>query len=245
MSACPDVSLLRSFSLNQTLKSPKKGPIVPILGPFEAFDMSTNASAIGDVLFTKTQQRVLGLLYGRPEKSYYLNELVRVAEMGKGTIKRELEKLCLVGLITQTKQGNQNHYQANLSNPIYNELKQIVDKTVGVVAVLEAALESILPYTAFAFVYGSVAKAKEHAASDIDLMLVADDVSYTAVLDVLIEAEQQLGRTINPTLYSTQRFADKIQQKNHFVSRVLEQKTLWLKGEAAFAESFKEMINQG
>ena len=50
-------------------------------------------SAIGDALFTKTQQRVLGLLYGKPEQSYYLNEIVRLAAVGKGSVNRELDKL--------------------------------------------------------------------------------------------------------------------------------------------------------
>jgi hypothetical protein len=87
--------------------------------------MSSSTTNIGDALFTKTQQRVLGLLYGRPERSFYLNELVRLAGVGKGSVRRELEKFCEAGLLTLTRQGNQNHYQANSANPI-----QVIDRDV-------------------------------------------------------------------------------------------------------------------
>jgi predicted nucleotidyltransferase len=206
--------------------------------------MMTNYSAIGDVLFTKTQQRVLGLLYGQPAQSYYLNELVRLADIGKGTVRRELEKLCTVGLITVRKQGNQNHYQANPANPVFTELKGIVDKTFGVAGVLKTVLQPIIATIDFAFVYGSVAKGNEHAASDIDLMLVADNLSYTEVMDLLLEAEQILGRTVNPTLYTHQEFDDRLQQQQSFVSRVVMQNTLWLQGEVLFADQYREFTKK-
>jgi predicted nucleotidyltransferase len=187
-------------------------------------------SSIGDALFTKTQQRVLGLLYGRPEQSFYLNEIVRLAAIGKGSVNRELESLCAAGLLTVSRQGNQNHYQANPSNPIFHELKAIIQKTFGVVDILKAALVSVSPKIEQAFVYGSVAKGSEHAGSDIDLMLVTDDVSYGEVLELLSGAEQQLGRTINITLYSRAEFSERQSGGQAFIKRVLAQPKLWLVG---------------
>lgn len=86
-------------------------------------------SAIGDALFTRTQQQVLGLLFSRPEQTFYLNEIVRLAGMGKGTVKRELERLRQAGLLTSERRGNQTHYQANADCPIFSELRGIVLKT--------------------------------------------------------------------------------------------------------------------
>ncbi len=172
------------------------------------------------------------------------NELVRLADIGKGTVRRELEKLCTVGLITVRKQGNQNHYQANPANPVFTELKGIVDKTFGVVGVIQTVLQPIIATVDFAFVYGSVAKGNEHAGSDIDLMLVADNLSYTEVMDLLLEAEQILGRTVNPTLYTHQEFDDRLQQQQSFVSRVVMQNTLWLQGEVLFADQYREFTNK-
>ncbi|MGZ8918017.1 MAG: nucleotidyltransferase domain-containing protein [Methylobacter sp.] len=188
-------------------------------------------SAIGDALFTKTQQRVLSLLYGRPEQTFYLNEIVRLAHVGKGSVSRELEKLCAAGLLTVSRQGNQNHYQANANNPIFNELKAITQKTFGVVDIIKAALVPLLPQLSSAFIYGSVAQGTEHAGSDIDLMLVGDDISYSEVMDLLAPAEKQLGRTINPTLYTVAEFTDRKTNHQPFIQRVMEQPKLWLVGD--------------
>ena len=190
-----------------------------------------SSSAIGDALFTKTQQRVLGLLYGKPEQSYYLNEIVRLAAVGKGSVNRELDKLCAAGLLTVSRQGNQNHYQANANNPIFNELKAITQKTFGVVDIIKAALAPLLPQLNCAFIYGSVAQGTEHASSDIDLMLVGDDMSYSEVMELLAPAEKQLGRTINPTLYTVAEFIDRKNSHQPFITRVIEQPKLWLMGD--------------
>jgi predicted nucleotidyltransferase len=190
-----------------------------------------SSSAIGDALFTKTQQRVLGLLYGKPEQSYYLNEIVRLAAVGKGSVNRELDKLCAAGLLTVSRQGNQNHYQANANNPIFNELKAITQKTFGVVDIIKAALAPLLSQLNCAFIYGSVAQGTEHAGSDIDLMLVGDDMSYSEVMELLAPAEKQLGRTINPTLYTVAEFTDRKNSHQPFITRVIEQPKLWLMGE--------------
>ncbi len=184
------------------------------------------------------------MLYGRPERSFYLNELIRLADMGKGTIRRELDKLCLVGLVNKTRQGNQNHYQANAANPVYRELKGLIDKTCGVAGILAAALEQSLSEMVFAFVYGSVAKGKERASSDVDLMLVSDSLGYSDVMSLLLEAEQQLGRKINPTLYSSKEFDERITGRQSFLTRVLAQNTLWLHGESSFEQQYRAYLSR-
>ena len=195
--------------------------------------MSSSTPNIGDALFTKTQQRILGILYGRPDRSFYLNEIVRLAGVGKGSVRRDLEKFYGAGLLTLTRQGNQHHYQANSTNPIFSELRAITQKTFGLVDVLKDALSPMLPYIDYAFVYGSVAKSSEHADSDIDLMLVGGDLIYSDVMVLLDSAEQKLGRTINPTLYTHSEFTKRRNSNQHFITRVMEQPKLWIVGEVA------------
>ena len=89
-------------------------------------------TSIGDALFTKTQQKVLGLLFGKPDKSFYTNEIMRWASMGRGTVSRELNRLVSAGLLSTTKRGNQIFYQANVDTPVYAELVGIIKKTFGV-----------------------------------------------------------------------------------------------------------------
>jgi predicted nucleotidyltransferase len=197
----------------------------------------TPESAIGDVLFTRTQQRVLGLLFSRPEQSFYLNEIVRLAGVGKGTVKRELERLSQAGLLSSERRGNQTHYQANADCAIFDELRGIVLKTFGVADVVKQALAPMLDSISVAFIYGSVAKGREHAGSDVDLMVVGDDVGYSHLMNALLPAEKQLGRTINPTVYTSAEFVKRTAEEQHFVTRVMEQPKLWIKGDGIKGEA--------
>jgi len=187
------------------------------------------SSSLGNVLFTKTQQKVLGLLYGQPEQSFYLNQITDLSKIGRGTIKRELERMEAAGIVLKKKIGNQNHYQANPECPIYHELSGIVRKTFGVADVIKSALESILNKVTLAFIFGSIAKAEDTAKSDVDLLIVSSELAYAEIMELLLEAEHSLGRPVNPTLYSPGELEARIRQDNAFVSRVLEQPKIWIK----------------
>ena len=182
-----------------------------------------SSTQMGDALFTKAQQKVLALLFGQTDKSFYLNEVVRHAAMGKGVISRELSKLCAAGLLVVTKQWNQNQYQANQHAHIFNELKQIVKKTMGVAGALQLGLAALLPQLEHAFIYGSIAKGEEHAGSDVDVMLVGENLSYTQILELLEPVEAQLQRKINPTIYTPIEFAERLAQGQSFLSKVMAQ----------------------
>ena len=190
-----------------------------------------NITSIADALFTKTQQRVLATLFGKPDQSFYLNEIVRLANIGKGTVKRELERMTAAGLLTIKRIGNQNHYQANPDSPIYSELLGITRKTFGIADVIKTALLPLDAQIEQAFIYGSVAKQQDTASSDIDLMVISDTLPYATLMTALIEAEPTVGRPINPTIYTAQQIRDKLHGNNAFITRVLAQPKLWIKGE--------------
>jgi len=126
--------------------------------------------------------------------------------------------------------GNQKRYQANAKAPIHGELVAIIRKTIGLAEPLREALAPLTDQITAAFVYGSVAKRSDTAGSDIDLMLLSDSLTYAEVVSALHPVIEQLGRDINPTLYSRAELAKRIKQGNAFVARVLEQPKLWLMG---------------
>ena len=204
------------------------GLIVPKLGSYLVFDM--RITSIGDALFTKTQQRVLGLLYGKPGKSFYTNEIMRWADMGRGTIQRELDRLTAADLLSVTREGNQKHYQANRNNPVYTELLGIVRKTFGLADVLRQALEQLDTPIELAFIYGSIASGTDARESDVDLMLVAERLRYGAVMDVLMPLEESLQRSINPTIYESAEFITRLNQDSSFLIRVMERPKIMVKG---------------
>ena len=187
------------------------------------------SQSLGNVLFTKTQQKVLGLLFGRPDQSFYLNEIVGLSKMGRGTINRELERMEAAGIVSKQKIGNQNHYQANPECPIFSELAGIVRKTFGIADVIKIALGPILDEVGLAFIYGSIARAEDTAKSDIDLFVVSDVLAYSEVMELLFESEESLGRTINPTIYTLGEIKERMTQDNAFMVRILQQPKIWIK----------------
>lgn len=186
---------------------------------------------LGDALFSKTQQKVLGLLFSTPDQSYYTNEIIRWAGLGKGTVTRELERFQTAGLIQSTRQGNQIHYQANSNCPIFNELVAITRKTFGVGDTIKTLLQPLHERIYSAFIYGSIAKNSATATSDIDLMLIGENLAYGEVMTLLESAEQQLGRQVNPSIYTPEDFHTKLAAANHFLTRVMEQGRIHILGE--------------
>ncbi|MDR0275637.1 MAG: hypothetical protein LBI48_09935 [Burkholderiaceae bacterium] len=88
-------------------------------------------ASVADALFTGTQQRVLALLFGQPERSFFTKELIALTSGGSGAVQRELARLQASGLIVQTVLGNQKHYRANAQAPIFAELCSITAKMLG------------------------------------------------------------------------------------------------------------------
>jgi len=191
---------------------------------------SVEPGGLADALFSKTKQRVLGLLFSDPGRSFYVSEIVSRARGGTGTVLRELARLEKSGLVSVTQVGNQRHYQANPSSPLFDELRSIVDKTVGVVGPLAAALRPLAPRIVAAFVYGSVARRSDTSRSDIDLMILSDQLTYGEVYPVLEAVGSTLGRPVNPTVYTTSEFRKRRAARNAFLTKVLGLPKLWIVG---------------
>ncbi len=192
--------------------------------------MRTIQPGLSNALFSKVRQRVLALLYGQPDRSFHTNEIIRLTHSGTGAVQRELEKLTAVGLITVQSIGNQKHYSVNCTSPLFTELRGIVLKTFGLADVLRQALAPITSQIHIAFIYGSIAKQEDTATSDIDLMLVGDNLTYADVFRLLEEAQGKLGRPINPTFYSPTEWTRKYQANNRFLAQIVKQPKIFLIG---------------
>jgi len=185
---------------------------------------------MADALFSRTQQRVLACLFGHPDGSHSVTELIAATGAGSGAVQRELARLAGSGLVCVEKIGNQKRYRANPRSPVHDELASIVRKTFGLAGPLREALQPLAARIRAAFVYGSVAKGQDTAASDIDVLIVADDLAYAEVMTVLHPLGEKLGRDVNPTIYTLAELRKRIESGSSFVTRVWQQPRLWLIG---------------
>ncbi|MGB8399107.1 nucleotidyltransferase domain-containing protein [Bradyrhizobium sp.] len=195
--------------------------IKPILGCIlPKMGSTTQAISLSNALFSKVQQRVLALIFGHPERSFYTSEIMRNVRSGTGAVERELSRLQRSGLVSVERIGNQKHYRANRQSPIFAELQSLVIKTVAVTEPLRKSLEPCADKIKTAFVYGSVAKGTDTARSDIDLMVIGDELNYSELYAALQNVEDALGRKVSPTFLSPKDWRRKASQKGSFISKV-------------------------
>lgn len=200
------------------------------MGTNEAKSPPPAPTALADVLFTPVQQRVLGLLFGQPERRFQSAELIRLAGAGTGAVHRLLTRLAATGLLRVETVGNQKFYRANDRAPVFAELVALVRKTVGLAGPLQAALAPLADRIRAAFVYGSVAKGSDHASSDIDLMVIADDLDYAALTAALAAAEESLARPANPNLMTPAEWQRKRAEAGSFAARIAAQPKVFVIG---------------
>jgi predicted nucleotidyltransferase len=187
--------------------------------------------SIATALFSDSQARVYRWLFGQPNRSFHLSELRRLTGLGSASLQRELRKLADSGLVNSERVGNLRCFRANPRSPVLRELVTLTRKTLGLEPMLSDALAPLVPRLRAAWVFGSVAKQTDTAESDVDVMVIGDDLTLSEVLERLLPVENELGRKINPTCYSVAEFASRRSEPDSFVSRVLAQPVLPLIGE--------------
>lgn len=184
--------------------------------------MGIKGSTLAGALFTSTQRRVLALLFGQPDREFYVTELIALAGSGRGAVQRELARLSESGLASVSRVGNRKHYRANPESPLFDEICSIVRKTVGVEESVRGALEPLMDRLVLALLFGSVARGTDTATSDIDLLLVSDDLTLEAVYAVMAPMEESLGRRVNPTVYTRAEFEKRRRAGAGFLTRILQ-----------------------
>lgn len=189
----------------------------------------SNISALMEVLFPTTRQRVLAQLLLEPAASLHLRELARLTDSHAGTLGRELDKLVQAGLVMRSEQGNQVRYQANVQCPLFPELAAIFRKTHGMAAILREALAPLAAQIRVALVFGSTARGTQSAGSDIDLLVVGE-VGFAELVQALYPVQQALQREVNPVLYSSGELRERARVGEAFLRNVLDGPVVFLKG---------------
>ena len=183
-----------------------------------------------EILFGAYRRQVLALLLLRPDERFYVRGIARLTGIPAGSLHRELSLLAKAELLVRQNEGRQVYYQANRQSPIFTELAGIFRKTAGLADVIRAALLPLADAVELAFIFGSVAQGKERSDSDIDLFVVGG-VSFTAVVAVLADIHEQLGREINPVIMSPDEFSEK-RGSDPFLQRVAKEPKIFVMGGA-------------
>ena len=168
-----------------------------------------------------TRQGILRLTYGTPDRWWYLTELAETLQTSPSSLQRELDSLTAAAILEMRREGRRTYYRANEDGAIFDELRQIVRKVMGIPEQVGRALRPLKRKIVLAIVYGSVARGDARADSDVDVLVVSDDLTLEDLYKRLAASEKKLSRKINPTLLTTGEFRQKRRTRNSFLERIL------------------------
>jgi predicted nucleotidyltransferase len=180
-------------------------------------------------LFPQVRQGVLAATLTQPEKWWYLSELAKRLGTTPSSLQRELSSLVASGILTHRREGTRAYFKAETRSPVFRELQQLFEKTTGLVPIVRQILEPFGDRIQCAFVYGSVAQNREHAMSDVDLMVIGK-AGLADLSPALRKAEQRLGREVNATAYSPKEFREKAKSREHFLTTILRGRKQFVRG---------------
>lgn len=186
--------------------------------------------SIAHALFATSQCQLFRWLFGEPQRSFHLRELSRLTGLGSASLQRELRRLVTAGLLRVEQVGNQRRFTANPDSPVFEELITLVRKTLGIAPMLAEALAPLAGQIRLAFIYGSIAKGSEHAGSDVDVMIVGENLTLSAVLACVLPLEPGIRRKISPSIYTHEEYQRRRAEPDSFINRVLAQATVPLLG---------------
>ena len=192
---------------------------------------------LAEILSSRIRVEIFRLLFGADNAALHMREIERKSGFTIGTVQRELHKLVKLDLIKKTKDGNRTYYQANKGNPIYQDIFNIVQKTVGSIFLLKEALSQSTEIE-FAFIFGSFAAGKENSHSDIDLMVIGN-LGLRNVVSLLSGISEKTGREINPHVLGTTDLKKRIESKDHFITNLINSKKLFIIGEE---DEFRKLV---
>jgi predicted nucleotidyltransferase len=185
-------------------------------------------NALAKVLSSQIRAGIFEILFGLRDRPAHMREIERLSGFAIGTIQQDLKKLEALDLVTRRKDGNRVYYEANKRHPLYPEIRKMVLKTVGLADVLKKALEKN-PDIRVAFVYGSIARGEEKAASDLDLMVVGD-LGLRKLTALLAGTSERIGREVNPHSLLPSEFRRRKKEGDHFLTSVLREPKLFIIG---------------
>jgi len=174
---------------------------------------------LANFLGSKARVALLLRLFLNPDKEYYLRELVRLTGFAPRTIQVELDNLMESDLLLERRSGNRRYLKANIDSQFFKTLQELVLRSEGFIGVLNEALgnEGIQ----FAFVFGSMAAGTAGADSDVDLLVVGE-LGLRKVVRRLHGVPDQIGREINPVVWTETEYRHRLYEEEHFLAEILQ-----------------------
>jgi predicted nucleotidyltransferase len=169
------------------------------------------------LLRSETQAGLLERLFLHPDRAYTVGELAELLGVTDLSVRRELYRMVDAGMVDREPVGRQSVFRASVASPLYDPMRQLVERSVGVEPLLRELTEQT-PGVQLAAIYGSWARGTVDAESDVDLLVVGD-IDYAALVEQLMALQERAGREINTVWMRPEEWRE--QQGSGFVQEIL------------------------
>jgi len=179
---------------------------------------------------SKLRARLIGWLFTHPDERYYVRQITSLLDEDSTNVSRELARLALSGILTMQIEGRQKYYKADPRSPFFDELRSMAVKTIGIGDVIRAALLPFRDRIRAAFIYGSFAKGRADAKSDIDIIIIGE-ISSAETAPAISAAQRRLRREINSAIYPANEFQSNLAEGSHFLNSLMKSEKIFLYGD--------------
>ena len=179
-------------------------------------------------LRSKTRRKLLAYYFANPAARHHLRDLAGRLKVDPSNLSKELGRLEREGLFRAEVSGRQKYFQLNRAYSLFKEVRGIVAKTIGAVPLIAESLKKINGIDE-AYLYGSFARERQDAVSDIDVLVIGTPRGKV-LAEAVRKLERQLEREINYTVLAVKEFKSRRSRKNAFLASVWRNKRVCLIG---------------
>ena len=166
---------------------------------------------------------VLSLLLNSPDEQFYIREIAKLLRKNPSGVKRELDNLEKMGIVTSERIVNLKYFQANKESPLFSELKNLITKSLGLPGALKAVLRA--SGTKAAFLYGPYAEGDD--VSTVNLFVIGASSSLTKEMKDL---ERRFDQKIEFTIMDEDEYRLKKKKGDSNLKKILSGKRITLIG---------------
>lgn len=149
---------------------------------------------LGELITSKTRLRLLIKFFISQANKGYLNGLAN--EMGESTnaIRKELNHLQKAGYLKKIKVNNKIEYKANANHPLFETLRKVVLKHLGLEDLVEKVLERMGSLDQIILI-GDYAKGNDSGL--IEVFLIGQDLNMAYISQLEDKIEDLIGRKVS------------------------------------------------
>lgn len=171
---------------------------------------------------------ILKFFFKNPENNYYFREIAKNLKKEPSYYQKYLDNFVAEKILLDERRGNMRFFRLNKEHPLYEEIKSIISKTLGVESKIKELVDK-LNNVECAFIFGSIARGGENINSDVDLMLIGD-IDQDILITEVSSLEGEISREINYHIYNKQEITKKVEERDSFISNIFSAPIIIIKG---------------